>query len=317
MTGLANKLGVLSGLSETVRTLTAAHKRPLEEMWFPSDAIVPLLDRVIAKDDEFTRQVAAIPMDLWAALVLHLLTEAGLPHFHRLIAQHLGEEHPWKEWNNLWTAEEDRHGMAIDQYILITQVVNRNALELMRFEYIDAGFHPKWGKDPYQLLAYTVLQERATQVSHKKLGTKIATYEPVFGKLLQRIAGDEARHYAFYKAVFLEVLEADADEALQSLHTVMMHFTMPGASAPRFADLQEIEERSDIFTAADYREIVATAITLLGVADLKPKTDRGKKALDRILGVPKVLDRVVRDNAKKKAVKQTFAVPFLQRLITV
>ena len=55
-------------------------------------------------------QADGIPDPARAALALNILTEEGLPHFHRLLAVYLGDDSFWRIWNNLWTAEEDRHG---------------------------------------------------------------------------------------------------------------------------------------------------------------------------------------------------------------
>ena len=43
------------------------------------------------------------------SVALGLLTEEGLPHFHRILSLYLGDESVWLKWNFLWTAEEDRH----------------------------------------------------------------------------------------------------------------------------------------------------------------------------------------------------------------
>ena len=40
----------------------------------------------------------------------------------------------------------------------------------MQFEYLRAGFHPEWDRDPYRVFAYTTVQERATQFSHSETG---------------------------------------------------------------------------------------------------------------------------------------------------
>src|SRR3546814_4962784 len=58
------------------------------------------------------------------AVALNLLTEEGLPHFHRLIATYLGNSGPWRDWNNMWTAEEDRHGCALRDYVRDARLFN-------------------------------------------------------------------------------------------------------------------------------------------------------------------------------------------------
>ena len=159
------------------------------ELWFPSELLAPADG---GDPDEHRRtlreRVAGIPDACRAALALNTLTEEGLPHFHRLLAVHLGDDSHWRNWNNRWTAEEDRHGAVLSDYIRDTGVVEQRTLESLKFEYIKAGFQPEWDKDPYRVFVYTTLQERATQQSHANTGRIIGEYEPLLGCILWKLA---------------------------------------------------------------------------------------------------------------------------------
>src|ERR687898_520782 len=113
---LYSKIELLQDLEEKVQELMEIHERK-RELWFPADLMGPAPDECpdthIAKLRE---QAAGIPDHARAALALNLLTEEGLPHFHRLLAVYLGDESHWRAWNNLWTAEEDRHGQVLHDY---------------------------------------------------------------------------------------------------------------------------------------------------------------------------------------------------------
>jgi len=185
-----------------------SHERK-REVWMPSD----LLPQPESCPDEFHRslrdQAKGIPDPIRAALALNMLTEEGLPHFHRLLAVYLGDDSFWRSWNNLWTAEEDRHGQVLHDYARDTRILQQRKLEEMQFEYLRAGFHPEWDRDPYRVFAYTTVQERATQFSHGETGRIVGEYEPRLAEVLSHIAKDEARHYAFYRSVFELILERD------------------------------------------------------------------------------------------------------------
>ena len=88
--------------------------------------------------------------------------------------------------------------------------------------FLNAGFDPDWAGSPYRLLAYTSLQERATQVSHANTARLAGAEEPLLQKVLARLAGDEARHCAFYRDAFALALakSGDYDRALKSLETL-------------------------------------------------------------------------------------------------
>ena len=61
------------------------------------------------------------------------------------------------------------------------------------------GFNPQSGADPYNLLVYTAFQERATRLSHSNVGRMAARDgDPNLARICGVIAGDEARHEAFY-----------------------------------------------------------------------------------------------------------------------
>ena len=205
------KTEILSHLELKVKEWIEDHvdKRKL---WFSSDYLPA--DEKMNDDQEsniknLRDRVRGIKDEVRVAVALNLLTEEGLPHFHRLIAKYLGDKSFWSKWNNMWTAEEDRHGAAIRDYVRDARLFSFREVELMQFHYIESGFNPDWDKDPYKVFVYTTLQERATQVSHKNTGKLAGEDEPLLNGILSSIAADEAKHYTFYRNVFKEVLNLD------------------------------------------------------------------------------------------------------------
>jgi acyl-[acyl-carrier-protein] desaturase len=144
---LTAKIEVLRDLEDTVRELMDSHERK-REVWYPSELLSPDPDTC---PDEFLGRLRAqadgIPDPVRAALALNMLTEEGLPHFHRLLAVYLGDESYWRQWNNLWTAEEDRHGAVLHDYCRDTRLFDQRKIEEMQFE-TRRGFHPEWDRDP-------------------------------------------------------------------------------------------------------------------------------------------------------------------------
>ena len=51
------------------------------------------------------------------AMITNLLTEDNLPSYHREIAGHFGLDDAWGAWVNRWTVEENRHGIALRDYL--------------------------------------------------------------------------------------------------------------------------------------------------------------------------------------------------------
>ena len=308
---LAVKVEVLKDLEERVRELMEAHERK-RDVWFPSDLLEPEPD---TSPDEFRASLRAraegIPDHVRAALALNLLTEEGLPHFHRLLAVYLGDDSHWRSWNNLWTAEEDRHGQVLHDYCRDTRLFNQRKVEEMQFEYLRRGFHPEWDKDPYRVFAYTTVQERATQFSHSETGRIVSEYEPRLGEVLPHVAKDEARHYAFYRSVFEEILKRDPDQALHSASFILPAIDMPGITIPGFKDLAEVIRRSGIYGPRDYLRIVQEQIRYWKIERLQGLGELGRIAQEKILGIPARLKRIAEHmETRSKAKTFSFEVVF-------
>lgn len=300
------KIEVLADLEEIVGGLMRSHEAK-RELWWPSDLMVD--------DEEGSPDIAAanlrerargIPDPCRIALALNLVTEEGLPHFHRLLATHFGDDTFWQKWNNLWTAEEDRHGSVIHDYCRDARVLHAKALERLQFDYIRSGFHPEWDKDPYRVFVYTSLQERATQISHANTGKVCGTYEPKIGYILSQVAGDEARHYAFYRAVFAEVLERDPNRALESAAIVMPAIDMPGVSMPSFREFADVIRRTGIYGPREYLKIVEELLTFWKIESMTGLSEAGRRAQAKIVDIPRRLKKIA-DYVESRSGSKTFS----------
>ncbi len=307
---LSSKFEVLSDMEGIVADLMQKHEEK-RELWFPSD-FLPADETT--NEDMYLKQVRerakGIPLSGRVALALNLITEEGLPHFHRLIAVHLGNDSFWKNWNYLWTAEEDRHGNVIRDYCRDSRIMNFTAVEKAQFQYVRSGFDPDWDKDPYRVFVYTSAQERATQISHDGTGRVCGEYEPTLQKILHSIAMDEARHYTFYRSVFSEVLKRDPDEALASAVTILPSIDMPGHSLRNFNEYADVVRRSGIYGPRDYISVVEALIKVWGLDTLCNLKEKGKKAQEKILAIPERLKKVA-EYIESRNKSKTFQLEFV------
>jgi acyl-[acyl-carrier-protein] desaturase len=308
---LATKIEVLQDLEDRVTELMEDHERK-REVWFPSELLEapPETD-----DDEFRlrlrRQAESIPDPVRAALALNMLTEEGLPHFHRLLAVYLDDDSHWRRWNNLWTAEEDRHGAVLHDYARDTRIFDQRKIEEMQFEYLRAGFHPEWDRDPYRVFAYTTVQERATQFSHAETGRIVAEYEPRLAEVLSHVAKEEARHYAFYRTVFEEILKRDPDQALHSASFILPAIDMPGVTMPGFKELADVIRRAGIYGPRDYLRIVQEQIRYWKIESIQGLGELGRIAQEKIMAIPGRLKRIAElMETRSRAKTFTFEVVF-------
>jgi acyl-[acyl-carrier-protein] desaturase len=175
------------------------------------------------------------------AMVQNLMTEDNLPSYHREIAMSMGMDGAWGQWVNRWTAEENRHGIALRDYLVVTRAVDPVELEKLRIEVVNRGFSPGQNRqirddlfceNLFDSIVYVTFQELATRISHRNTGK--ACNEPIADQLLAKISADENLHMIFYRDVTEAGLEIEPDKAMRSLHKVLHNFQMPGYQVPEF-----------------------------------------------------------------------------------
>src|ERR1700754_2931438 len=173
------------------------------------------------------------------AMLTNLLTEDNLPSYHREIAMNFSMDGPWGFWVNRWTAEENRHGIALRDYLVVTRAVDPVELEQLRIEQVTRGFSPgqnqqgdMFAESLFDSVIYVTFQELATRVSHRNTGK--ACQETIADQLLQRVSADENLHMIFYRDVSEAGFDIAPNQAMGSLHRVLRNFKMPGYTIPDF-----------------------------------------------------------------------------------
>lgn len=173
------------------------------------------------------------------AMVQNLMTEDNLPSYHREIAMSMGMDGAWGQWVNRWTAEENRHGIALRDYLVVTRAVDPVELEKLRIEVVNRGFSPGQNQQGdlfceniFDSILYVTFQELATRVSHRNTGK--ACNETVADQLMAKISHDENLHMIFYRDLSEAGIELAPNKAMKSLHRVLRNFKMPGFTVPEF-----------------------------------------------------------------------------------
>lgn len=305
------KVAVLADLEPVVSDLMEVHEEK-RFLWYPSELLSPAPDtdpeRFIRELRERARGIGSAAR---VAVAVNLLTEEGLPHFHRILATYLGSDSFWSRWTNLWTAEEDRHGTVLHDYCRDSGILDVTELERMQFEYLRSGFDPAWDEDPYRVFVYTTLQERATQASHAATGKVAGEHEPLLGTVLANVATEEARHYAFYRRIFKEVLKRDPSRALVSAASVMPAIDMPGITMPQFRRMADVIRRAGIYGPRDYLKIVKEQIGYWEIGSLAHLSEAGERARDKIMEIPARLKRIADAmESRRRAKTFSFEVAF-------
>jgi acyl-[acyl-carrier-protein] desaturase len=215
-----------------------------------------------------------------AAMITNLLTEDNLPSYHREIATNFGTDGAWGQWVGRWTAEENRHGIALRDYLIVTRGVDPVELERARMDYMTTGYD-SGDKTPLEAIAYVSFQELATRVSHRNTGK--ATGDPIADKLLARIATDENLHMVFYRNLMAAAFDVDPYLAMQAVTKEVVGFQMPGATMAGFRRNSMLIARAGIYDLRlHHDDVVSPVLRAWKVFERTDFGPAGEKARDEL-----------------------------------
>lgn len=306
----AAQLDVLAAATPAVEALIDRHEHGRRD-WLPGELVDFSDDARLPALVDLRDRARGLAPAIKVSVMLNLLTEEGLPHFHRIIAEHVGTLDIWRRWTRLWTAEEDRHGNVMRDYVRDAALFKPGALDRLQFDFLNTGFDPDWAGSPYRLLAYTSLQERATQISHANTARLAGAEEPLLQKVLARLAADEARHCAFYRDAFALALADDPDGALLELARVAPTLSMPGGTIAGFQMMAEVERQAGVFGPREYAAMVAESLASWGIGAIEPQRGEARRARDDLMVLPARLT-VLADRLDQRRRLKTFAFDFLR-----
>src|SRR5258706_5372593 len=262
---------------------------PVEKAWQPSDYLPDLTAQDWREQIQRLREPAAgLSDEVLVVLVADMVTEEALPSYPAWLTL-LGEdsegpgERRWARGLRGWPSEETRHGDLLNAYLRLTGRVDMRAVEVTVHHLLNNGFNARAYPDLYGGLVYTAFQERATKISHANVG-KLAGGEgdAALAKICQRIAGDEARHEAFYTKAMGKVMDEDPEGGMISIGSMLRRvIAMPGRlmfdgkDPDLFDHFAIVAQRLGVYTVDDYASIVEH---LVGTWDVAGRSVSGKAA---------------------------------------
>ena len=285
---------------------------PVEEAWQPAD----LLPSFVVSADEQRSQVAelqaraaGVPDDLLVCLVGSMVTEEGLPGYMSMANRVAGggdatgcDDHGWARWLRGWTAEENRHGDLLNRYLYLCGRVDMRRVETTVHHLLGRGMRAMLRpSSAYHSLIYGSFQERATFVSHARTARQAGLHgDACLAKLCGVIAADERRHEAAYTRAAARAFEDDQDGMVRALAAVMRaKITMPGElmddgrDERLFDHFSAVAQRSGVYTAADYADMVEHFVRRWKVAELGAGlSGEGRRAQDYVCGLPRKIRRM-------------------------
>ncbi|OHV04973.1 acyl-ACP desaturase [Mycobacterium talmoniae] len=220
------------------------------------------------------------------AMITNLLTEDNLPSYHRYIGENFSVDGAWGTWVGRWTAEENRHSIAMRDYLVVTRGVDPVALETARMQVVNRGIHApdEFGGVLIQL-AYVTVQEVATRISHRQTGR--VCDDPIADAMLKRIAQDENLHAVFYRNVTTAGFDLAPDQTIEAVTKVVKQFDMPSRGMPNWRRNGALMVKHGIYDLRQHLDEVLTPLMrawkVFERNDLTARGDRYRNELGEYL----------------------------------
>ncbi len=298
---------VMQTIEKSMEDILTKYLKPIEENWQPADLLPN------SNDANFIEQVREIqglakemPYDLFSVLIGDTVTEEALPTYETWLMDIKGIDQEsrtgWAQWVRSWTAEENRHGDALNKYLYLSGRVNMREFETTVQFLISDGFDIKTGSDPYRSFVYTSFQELATNVSHRRVASlSKKTGNDLLAKMCGLVAADEARHASAYKNFVARIFEMDPSEMMLAFEDMMKKkIVMPAhflrESGMKISELwshfSDAAQRCTVYTTQDYIDILISLIKEWGIDQISGLTDEAEKARDYLMNLPHRLQRL-------------------------
>ncbi len=262
----------------------------MAQEWHPHDYIPWSQGRDFAflGGEDYSPEQSQLSETAKAAMFTNLLTEDNLPSYHREIATRFGRDGAWGTWVGRWTAEENRHGIAMRDYLVVTRGVDPVELERARMDYMTSGYD-SGDKTSLEAVAYVSFQELATRVSHRNTGK--VTHDPIADKMLARISKDENLHMVFYRNIVAAALEIAPDETMRAIADEVIGFEMPGATMAGFRRSSMIIAKAGIYDLRlHHDDVIMPVLRHWNVFDREGFGPEGEKAREELATFLTALD---------------------------
>jgi acyl-[acyl-carrier-protein] desaturase len=221
-------------LTEIAPDVERLYNRHLEapRLWFPHEQIdwgqgEKFSERPWSESDY------PLAAGVRSSIYVNLLTEDNLPYYTHSLLVHAPKGHPIRDWNHQWTMEENRHAMVMRDWVHISRCIDPTLLEEGRRVQMGKGEVPE-PETIADLITYVSFQERATQIAHRNTGAKLPKDDKVGRNVLALVAGDETKHYLFYRDLALAAFAIDPSTMMIAAAKQVSAFAMPGTGIPSF-----------------------------------------------------------------------------------
>lgn len=269
-----------------------------QKSWYPHEFVPWSMGRDFVEGETWDAREFPLPDPVRSALFVNLLTEDNLPYYFETINRVFGRDTIWRAWSHRWTAEENRHSIAIRDYLTVTRALDPVQLEDARMGQMSGGAVPQ----PASVadgFVYVALQELATRIAHRNTGKILLDQGPDHPatksgyEIMARVATDENFHYLFYRDITTEALAVDPSSIVCAIERQVKDFEMPGTGIVGFSEHSMAIAAANIYNVEQHHSQILMPVVLRhwGIEKLTGLTAEAEQARERIV---RQIDRIGR-----------------------
>lgn len=230
---------LILALEKALPEIAAAHEED-SITWNPHDLVPWDEGRNFAflGGSDWDAAESTMSAEVRAAVLALLLTKENLPSFHRVLGLHFP---PFSEWRDLvgrWTAEDNRHSIALRDHLVVTRQIDPEALEALRLSHVTQGYQQnsdfRESTGPALALALMAVHELQASRFARALAEKVETKS--LADMLGLVAKDDEVQAGTFIAFLNTALNAEPDE------TVLAVAAAVNAAVPIGADIAGFEQ---------------------------------------------------------------------------
>lgn len=252
--------------------------------WNPHDW-VPWADgrnfAFLGGEDFDPDQPTSVPADVSTALLALLLTKDNMPSYHRVMAQKASLFGAWHEVIGSWTAEDNRHAIALRDYLVVSRLVDPVAAEKLRLHHVTKGkLQNSASLTDYQILdvlGLLAVHELQCVAFEEKLIA--ASDNPVLTGLVEKVLHDDRVQAKTFTSFLNAGVDANVTELLKSVDKALAELEPIGADVDDFGDLDVIAR----FNAGATSTVAAALVADLKLQSLDGLDEASEAARQRVL----------------------------------
>ena len=301
------RLEVMQTIELGMGGILTKYLKPIDKNWQPQDILPDSKDPSFFEEiRELQGQAKEMDHDLLTVLIGDTITEEALPTYESWLMNVEGVDsegrNGWSQWVRSWTAEENRHGDALNKYLYLCGRVNMQEMETSTQHLISDGFDIQTGRDPYRNFVYTSFQELATNISHRRVASLVKkSGNHQLAKMCGLIAADEARHAKAYIHFVKLIMELDPSEMMLAFKDMMQkkivmpaHFMRESGQqiGELYAQFSDAAQRIKVYTTDDYIDILKSLLVEWNIDSVTGLSDAAEKARDFVMRLPQRLERI-------------------------